>query len=392
MTDFEARRRPLSRCVRSMTRSRLRALTARVHALDGINMGQGNNLLPTPPVLIDAAHAAMCDGYNDYSVQEGRPELRNLIHTSLLAPRGIVSDPELELRVTSGATGGFFAAARSLLDPGTEAIVLEPYYPYHDACLKLTGADIRYVRLAAPHWDLDMEAIRAAVNPATRAIVLCNPCNPTGRVYRREELVELVALCVEHNIVILCDEVYEMLTYGSYEHTPVWSLSEARNCSIVLSSFSKSYAITGWRIGYAYGPADLMARFTLVHDAVYVCAPTPMQRALAMVLPKHDEIVADIHAEFAWRKSTTVEALTLGGFEPLDVHSTYYVMASYGPLYGDIPAIEACERLLDSVGIASVPASAFYHDGHDPHLLRFCFALPDQDLRRAAQLLAGLQA
>ena len=390
MIEKNVLHRRLSGLVKDLKRSKLRVLTDRVNQMGGINMGQGNNLLPTPQQLIKAANSAMKRGYNDYSIQEGIPELRKAISEILLRPCGIVANPEDELRITSGATGAFFSAAKTFLEPGTEAIVLEPFYPYHIVGLHLTGATIKYVRLNPPNWNLDLNKISQTITDSTRVLVLCNPCNPTGRVYPTDQLTDLVNLCRERGVIILCDEVYELLTYGNHHHVHLRAIPEAKECSVSISSFSKSYAITGWRVGYIYGSRDLIERITMIHDGLFVCAPRPFQHALVDALNMNEEIEKEIQESFTWRKESIVKALQMARFDPLEVQGTYYIMASYGRCLGDKSAIEACEQLLENFKIASVPVTAFYHDNYDPKLLRFCFALPEDDIIRAAQILNSI--
>jgi aminotransferase len=368
----------------------VRALTAAVEAVNGVNMGQGSNLLPTPQPLIEAAYKAMKDGYNVYSVQEGIPELRNEISRLIRNDTGLNVDAEGELRVTSGATGAFFSSSRTLLEPGAEAVVLEPYYPYHLVSLLMTGCQIRYARLEPPEWHLDLTAVERVCTEATRVLVLCNPCNPSCRVYRRDELQSLLEFCIARRIVILSDEVYGSLTYDGFQHTSIASLPGAWEHVITITSFSKSHAITGWRIGYMYGPEDLIERITLVHDGLFVCSPRPLQHAMADVLAEHTVDQSNMQREFAWRRDFIVEALRNAGFSPLAVEGTYYVMAAYRDRYGSISSPDASMKLLEENRVATVPVSTFYHDGYDPQLLRFCYALPDSDITRAIELLGRL--
>ena len=378
---------PLAKCVSGLRRARVRALTERVESLNGINMGQGNNLLSTPPPLIEAAGKAMARGLNDYSIQEGLEELRIAVDKFVLRPRNVVLDTESELRITSGATGAFYSACRTLLEPGSEAIVFEPYYPYHLVCLAMTGCSLRFQRLSPPNWDLDLEALGGLVTSRTRAIVLCNPNNPTGRVYSLTELGELVDFCRERGLYLICDEVYDHLTYDGVEHTSSGAIPGFRDVGVVVSSFSKTYAITGWRVGYLFARAELVERITLVHDGLYVCAPKPLQAALVDCLPDHAAYSGELHDEFTWRRDLLMKTLSKAGFSPQRVQGTYYIMVGYSELYGDLPSTEACSRLLEEKGIATVPSSTFYHNGFDPHMLRFCFALPEEQVQRAAALL-----
>jgi aminotransferase len=367
----------------------VRALTAAVEAIDGVNMGQGSNLLPTPGPLIEAAYKAMLSGYNTYSIQEGIPELRTEIAQLIRSETNLSIDLETELRITSGATGAIFSSCRALLEPGAEAIVLEPYYPYHLVSLLMTGCSIRYARLEPPEWRLDLRTIEQVCTQATRVLILCNPCNPSCRVYKRDELGALLDFCAARNIVILCDEVYGTLTYDGHQHTSIASLPGAQDHVITITSFSKSHAITGWRLGYMYGPEDLIERITLVHDGLFVCAPRPLQHAMADVLADHSIDQSDMQGEFSWRRDLIVDTLRQAGFSPLPVEGTYYVLAGYSERYGAISSADACARLLKENRIATVPVSTFYHDGYDSRLLRFCYALPDSEIRRAINLLGS---
>jgi len=375
--------------VATLKRARVRALTAAVEAVCGVNMGQGSNLLPTPPPLIEAAYEAMKHGFNDYSIQEGIAELRVEIAQLIRRDCGLDVDTETQLRVTSGATGAFFSTCRTLLESGSEAVVLEPFYPYHLVSLHMTGCQIRFARLRPPNWELDIAAIEAVCTDKTRVLVLCNPCNPSCRVYRSDELQPLVEFCASRNIIIICDEVYGSLTYDGLRHTAIASLPGAWNNVVTITSFSKSHAITGWRIGYMFGPDDLIERITFVHDGLFVCAPRPFQHAMAHVLAGQTVSEYSAQKEFAWRRDKINAALTAANFSTLPVQGTYYVLADYTRRYGEISSADASAKLLEENKIATVPISTFYHDGYDPRLLRFCYALPSSEIDRAIGLLAS---
>lgn len=381
--------RHFARDVAAMQRSRVRALTAAVEAVDGVNMGQGSNLLPTPPPLIDAAWRAMRNGHNDYASQEGIVELRVAIARVLREENAVEVDANTELRITSGATGGFVSCCRALLQPGDEVVLLEPYYPYHLTNLALLGCGVRFARLHPPEWRLDINALAAVCTDRTRVIVLCNPSNPTSRVYRPEELQALVTFCRARNLVIISDEVYAHLTYDGHHHTSIASLPGARDHVLTLASFSKSHAVTGWRLGYLYGPEDLVERVTLVHDAIYACAPRPLQHAMAEVIAGRTVDSNTVRQDFAWRRTEVTRALESAGFDPLPVEGSYFVLAAYGRRFGPVSSSEACMRLLKESRIATVPVSAFYHDDTDMRLLRFAYALPADQIERVVQLLAA---
>lgn len=379
--------RQLAGCVSALQRSRVRALTDAVERLGGVNMGQGNNLLPTPSRLIEAACMAVHDR-NDYATQEGLPELRNEIALAVLRDYGAVVDPENDVRVTSGATGGFFSACRTLLGPGDEAIVFEPCYPYHLVALAMTGCSVRSIRRSAPDFRVDPAATTAAISARTRLIVLCNPDNPSGRVCTAEEIDGLIDVCRRYGLTLLADEVYNRLVYRG-EHLPAFARPGARDIAVTVTSFSKTLAITGWRVGSLIGPPDLVERITLVHDGLFVCAPRPLQQAIASFLRDSPEEPRRVLTDFRWRRDLLISALDEAGFEPYAPDGAYYVLCRYDRVFGDVPSADATLRLLQERRVAAVPGSTFYVDGHDPKLIRFCFALPEPELRRGIHLLRG---
>ena len=235
--------RQIASVVATLTRAKVRALTARIQEVGGVNMGQGSNLLPTPAPLIDAAYHAMKCGQNDYSVQEGIPELRAEIATMIEYETSLRVDPRTQVRITSGASGGFFSACRTLLEPGTEAIIFEPFYPYHVAAIALTGSNIRFLREEPPEWKIDLGALQNICGPQTRLLVLCNPTNPTCKVYRRDELQALVTFCRDRGIIVVSDEVYGSLTYDGREHVSIASLPGAAEHVVTVASFC---SVFGW--------------------------------------------------------------------------------------------------------------------------------------------------
>lgn len=376
-----------SMLARRLPHPAIRALTRRVAAVQGVDLGQGTNRLSPPLELIEAAFAAMLCEKNGYAPEQGIQPLREATARSLLDTVGLSIDPDRQIVITCGATGGLYCALLALADADSEVLLIEPYYGYHLSAVVSAGAQPRFVRSAAPRWTLELEAIQQAITSRTRILVLCNPWNPTGRVFHRDELQQVLDFCRGHGITIISDDVYAGLAYDEVEYVPISALPGGPESVVTISSFSKAYAITGWRLGYVYGRSDIIDRIARVHDALYVCAPQPFQWALATVLPRHARHLRDIRLDLQRRRDTVGRLLSNAGFAVLPAEGTFYLMASYKDRYGEMPSSDACARLLNEAGIGAVPASTFYHNGFDPMLLRFCYAVPDRELARLAVLL-----
>ena len=298
--------------------SEIRSMTAECDRMGGINLAQGVCDTPVPEVVQNAAIEAMRAGYNIYTRCDGNERLRNAIAQKQLRERGVRYDPEREVMVTCGATGGLHAAVMALLNPGDEVIVFEPCYGYHVNTLKTLRVIPVLVPLAEPDWQLDTDALRAALTPRTRAILVNTPANPSGKIFTRPELEAVAALCKERDLFLFTDEIYEYFVYDGAEHICAAALEGMRERTIVISGFSKSYSVTGWRVGYAAADARWMPAMAHFHDLTYVCSPAPLQHGVAAGLEQlPPEFYRQLAADHRSKRERLVAALRDAGMDPL---------------------------------------------------------------------------
>jgi len=386
LPSIAARARPLEQ-------SDIRSITQRVEAVDGINLGQGICDLPTPEPLKERAHRAISDDESIYSHYAGIEPLRKAIVEKEQKYNHVpVSSPE-DVVVGVGSTGVFVAAAFTLLEAGDEVILFEPFYGYHRNILTLTGATLKYVPLGGPESTFDPDAVREVVTDDTKAIVVNTPANPSGKVWSRQELSALLDLMEEENLIAITDEIYEYMLYDGAEHVSLASLPGAYERTITLSGFSKSYNVTGWRLGYGVAPAPLAERMGLLNDLFYICAPRPLQHAALAAFEDLDaRYVEQLRADYAERRRLMCETLEDIGFNVPWPDGAYYVLASFKPLaaqrdgFADDEA--ACTTLVEEARVGSVTGRSFYQNPADGrHQLRFCFAKEIPVLRQACEQL-----
>ncbi|MBD3160892.1 MAG: aminotransferase class I/II-fold pyridoxal phosphate-dependent enzyme [Candidatus Eisenbacteria bacterium] len=376
----------MNRRLDDFTQSDLRAMTRACRAVGGINLAQGLSDLPTHPLVQEGAIEAIRAHHSTYSPQEGIPELREAIARKMRADNRLACDPETEVVVTAGATGGFTAAAMALLDPGDEMILFEPYYPYHRNALIGLGAAPIAVRMQGDRCAIDDDALAAAVTDRTKAIVVCNPANPPGKVFRRDELERIARLCVERDLFAITDEIYEYYLYDGNEHVSLATLPGMRERTITISGFSKTFRITGWRLGYVVAVPEIARRIGVVNDAFYVCAPTPLQYGAARGLGVGRSYYVELRESYQRKRDLLARAVEAAGMRPLIPEGCYYLMAEVSRLgWGD--ARTAARKLLDTAGVAAVPGRAFYDGDEGDRWLRFCFAKEDAVLEEAARRL-----
>jgi len=304
-------------------------------------------------------------------------------------------DPEREVVVTSGATGAFHAVAMALFDPGDEVLLFEPFYGYHVGTLR----SLRVVPVAVEldgtaNWALDIEKVKAAITPKTRAIVVNTPSNPAGKVFTRTELEGLAAIAKEHDLFILTDEIYEHFIYGEARHISPASLDGMRERTIIMSGYSKTFSITGWRIGYIIADAKWIPAIAYFSDLLYVCAPAPFQHATAVGIERLGKtFYAGLAMEHEVKREMLLSALRDAGFDPYVPDGAYYILASMKGLGDVLEGENAAQRsrsLLRKTGVAAVGGSAFFRAGKGEDLLRFCFAKKDDDLEEACRRLRSL--
>ncbi len=370
--------------------SEIRAMTTECDLVGGINLAQGVCDTPLPAVVEAAAIQAIRDGQNIYTRCDGIARLREAIAAKQLRDYGLGYNAENEVLVASGATAGLHVAAMALLNPGDEVLVFEPFYGYHINTFKSLRIEPVLVPLAEPEWQLDIDALHAAVTPRTRAILLNTPANPTGKIFTRPELEAIAQLCIERDLFLFTDEIYEYFVYDGARHLCPATLPGMRERTIVISGFSKTYSITGWRVGYAVADARWMPAMAHFHDLTYVCSPAPFQVATAVGLAQlPPSFYTQLAADYQSKRGRLAAALDAAGMSPHVPPGAYYIMASAQRLQGK-DAAERARHLLRATGVAAVAGSAFFRPGRGENLLRFCFAKQDVELDEACARLRKL--
>lgn len=356
--------------LRGLVQSDIRRMSRECERVGGINLGQGICDLPTIPELVEGACDAIASSKATYSKFEGIDLLRERIAKKIATFNRFEVDPAREIVVTVGSTGGFAAAALATLNAGDEVILFEPYYGYHLNTLKVLGIETKYVPLNLPDWSIDFDALRAAFGPKTRGIVVCTPSNPCGKVFTSEELRKIADLCREFNAWCYTDEIYEYIVYDGRRHVSMASVD--RDVTITISGFSKTFSVTGWRIGYVAADARVCASIGLVNDLFYVCAPTPLQWGIARALEIGEDYYRNLAADYEKKRDLLASALSEGGFRPFVPQGAYYMLAEIPDGFAD--SREAAMALIEEAGVASVPGPSFYASDRGDRLLRFCFA------------------
>ncbi len=372
--------------------SPIRSMTAECARVGGVNLAQGVCDTPVPEAVRRASQAAIEEGANSYARSEGVIDLRRALAAKMRRDNRLDYDPEREIVVTSGATGAFYVVCQALLEPGDEVILFEPYYGYHRNTLEALGVVPRYVTLRGPGFDLPLGELEIALGPRTRALVVNTPGNPSGKVWTRLELEALGAIARERDLFIFTDEVYEHFVFGGRKHLSPAALPGLRERTITMNALSKTFAVTGWRIGWIAADPRFTEAFTGLHDLVYVCAPTPLQLACARGLDQLDpEYYAAIAFEYERKRDQLCAALADAGLAPRVPGGSYFALADISRL----PGADGDERafaLLRACGVACVPGTAFWRDGEAHTIGRFCFGKTEADLDEACRRLRNLQA
>ena len=364
------------------------------------NLVQGQSELIIAPQLARAAAEVIAASQNHYSPAEGAGELRRAVAEKINLLNGVEIDPEakpLELLITPGATGGLIAIAKTYL-AGASALVFEPYYPYHRRIIEELGGTTEVFTLSAETLQFDKEELRERCRELKerrefplRAIIACTPVNPTGKVFTREELQAIAEICQELELLCIADEVYEHYVVGPHAHLSMASLPGMWERTITVNSFSKSWNISGWRLGYAYGYHKLIAPLNNANNVFYVCSPTPLQKALAQVLMADPHYYAGLREKFVGKRRRVVDALAPVGFQIYDSGSAFYIWARIPERFTD--AMQLNELLIVRAGVAAVPGSAFTDCDKWDAYMRLCIAREDDVLQNAlgklTEALAG---
>lgn len=357
---------------------------------DAVNLGQGFPDTSGPQAVLDAAITAITEGRNQYPPGPGVPQLRNAIAAHQRHWYGLEWDVDSEVLVTAGATEALAAAILALCEPGDELIAFEPFYDAYDADAALAQATLVPVRLEWPEFALDVDRLASAITPNTRAILVNTPHNPTGHVFSRTELEQIAELAIAHDLVVITDEVYEHLAFDEHRHIPMASLPGMRDRTVTISSGGKTFATTGWKVGWVTGSAELVSAVTAVKQWLTYVNAGPLQEGIAVGLALPDAEFAAICEQLRAGRDLLVPALSDAGFAVAPVNGGYFAVADAAPL-GVTDAAQLCRELPQRIGVAAVPLSAFYRDASGAEsLVRFAFCKRPEVLQEAAARLRKL--
>ena len=358
-----------------------------------VNLAQGFPDFPAPPEIKDAACRAIMSNHNQYAITWGTKSLRDAIVAKTFRDYGVQLDPETNLTVCCGATEGMIASLMATVNPGEEVVVFEPFYENYGPDAILCGATPRFVSLNPPGFSFDRAELAAAFNDKTRAVIINSPNNPTGRVFSRSDLEFIAELCQKHDVLAITDEIYEHILYDGAEHIPLWTLPGMAERTIAVNSVSKTYSVTGWRIGFIMASAELTASIRKVHDFLTVGASAPLQEACAEAFAFPDSYYQELSDFYRERRDYLLQALTDVGFRCVRPGGAYYIMAEIEPFGWDDDVAFAI-YLASEIGVATVPGSSFYRPGHPDakKFIRFCFCKEMATLQAAVEKLQKLKA
>ena len=375
---------------RRFTESVIREMTRLCQQHGGVNLAQGFPDFPAPDALKDEVVRAVRADINQYAITWGAKRLRDALVAKTQRHTGLVFDPELELTVCCGSTECMASTMLALVNPGEEVIVFEPFYENYGPDAILCGATPRFVRLREPDWTFDPLELERAFSDRTKAIIINTPNNPTGKVFTRAELEMIAALCRKWDVVAVTDEIYEHILYDGAEHVNLAALEGMRERTVTIGGVSKTYSVTGWRIGWCMAPPALSSAIRKVHDFLTVGAPAPLQEAAAVALDLPQEYYRKLADNYRERRDFLVPALEAAGFRTFLPRGAYYVMTDISG-FGFSDDVTFARHLVSEVGVAAVPGSSFYSDPQaGRQRLRFHFARRRDTLEAAAERLSRL--
>ncbi|HEX8887831.1 MAG TPA: aminotransferase class I/II-fold pyridoxal phosphate-dependent enzyme [Pyrinomonadaceae bacterium] len=385
----------VSRKAERFTESVIREMTREALKHEAINLSQGFPDFAAPADIKERAMQAISEDVNQYAITWGARDFREAIARKTKWHLGFEIDPETEITVTCGSTEGMIASMMAIVDPDEEVVVFEPFYENYGPDAILSDARPRYVPLRAPDWSFDREELRAAFNDRTKAIIICNPNNPTGKVFTRDEMEFIASLCRQHDALCFTDEIYEHILYpragAEVEHISMAQLEGMRERTVVVNSMSKTYSVTGWRVGYVIAPPDITNAIRKVHDFLTVGAAAPLQSAGAYALSLPQEYYDKLQSDYAQRRDMLLPVLEETGFRTFRPDGAYYIMTDISN-FGFKNDVEFTRHLIRDIGVACVPGSSFYSR---PELgaqqVRFCFCKKDETLLAAAERLSKLK-
>ena len=387
-------KRRVSKKASSFTESVIREMTREALKHGAVNLSQGFPDFAAPADIKRRAMEAIDADVNQYAITWGSKDFRDAIAKKTAWHLGLDIDPETEITVTCGSTEGMIAAMMATVDPGEEVIVFEPFYENYAPDAILSDARPRYVPLRAPDWTFDPDELRAAFNEKTKAIIVCNPNNPTGKVFTRREMQFIAGLCKEFDALCFTDEIYEHILYpragAEIGHISMAQIDGMRERTVIVNSMSKTYSVTGWRVGYCIAPPEITSGIRKVHDFLTVGAAAPLQAAGAYALSLPADYYARLQKEYEARRDLLLPVLEQAGFKTFVPDGAYYIMTDISD-FGFSNDVEFTRHLIRDIGVACVPGSSFYSV---PELgaqqVRFCFCKKDETLNLAAERLLKL--
>jgi len=377
----------LSEKARQFTESVIREMTRLAQVHKAINLAQGMPDFEAPAEIKEAACRAIMDGINQYAITWGAKVFRDAIAAKAKSRWGVEVDPEKQITVTCGSTEAMIASLLAVINPGDEVIIFEPFYENYGPDTILSGATPRFVTLHPPDWHYDPQELESAFNNRTRAIIINTPNNPTGKVFSRDELEFIAGLCRKWNVLAVTDEIYEHIVYDGHTHHAMATIDGMQDRTITINAMSKTYSVTGWRVGYVIASPELTQGIRKVHDFLTVGAPAPLQEAGARALALPEKYYTDLAAVYQQRRDLLLKALRDTGFLCSTPQGAYYIMADFGGL-SLLNDRDFTHYFVRDIGIAVVPGSSFFHEPEQgSRYVRLCFCKKDETLRSAAERL-----
>ena len=386
----QAARRMLSAKAEQFTESVIREMTRLAMKHGAVNLSQGFPDFAAPAEIKEAARQAISDDINQYAITWGAKPLRDAIVEKFERTQGLQFDPEREITICCGSTEAMMSTMLAIINPGDEIVVFEPFYENYGPDAILSGATPRFVKLSPPDWTFDEKELTAAFGPHTKAIILNTPNNPTGKVFTRGELEFIRNLCVRWDAYCITDEIYEHILYDEAEHISMARIDGMRDRTIVINGMSKTYGVTGWRVGWALAPPEPTAAIRKVHDFLTVGAAAPLQQAGAIALKSPQSYYDKLAADYTVRRERLLKILTAAGFKVYKPLGAYYIMTDISA-FGFPDDVAFAKFLVEKVGVAVVPGSSFYNDARDGATqVRFTFCKKESTLAAAEARLSSL--
>jgi aminotransferase len=379
-----------SRKASQFTESVIREMTRLNEVHGGVNLSQGFPDFPAPAAIKEAACAAIKADVNQYAVTWGARPLREAIAREFTRRYGVPVAADEQVTVCCGSTEAMMSTMMAIINPGDEVVIFEPYYENYGPDAILSGATPRYVTLHEPDWSFDPDELAAAFNEKTKAIIINTPNNPTGKVFTRAELEVIGALCLKWDAIAIADEIYEHIVYDGHRHVPIATVPGMSDRTVTINGLSKTYSVTGWRVGWTISPPSLTGAIRKVHDFLTVGAPAPLQEAGAVALTLPDQYYVDLATRYRERRDVLLDILERHHFVCYKPFGAYYIMTDISA-FGFDDDVEFARYLVKDVGVAAVPGSSFYKNARQGRTkLRFCFCKRDETLREADERLEKL--